>query len=43
VGPHEVTLGTYRRKEKEQGLLETSREGEAHMPWTPRLLEASWP
>jgi len=41
VGPHEVTLGASRRKEKEQDLLETCREGATHMPWTPRLLEAS--
>jgi len=41
VGTHEATHGTTRRKEKEQDLLETSRKGAAHMPWSPRLLEAS--
>ena len=36
-----MTLGVSRRKEKEQDLLETFRKGTSHMPWTPRLLEAS--
>jgi len=36
-----MTLGASRRKEKEQDLLEASREGATHMPWTPRLLETS--